>query len=191
MFYVEGAYGGSRIPATLGRAYARQSIATFKPSAKRGAKHSRQARFHLDDAIDGMHCVGTADYLLHALFARAAFRHSQGDFRTGNIDLAEAYDIVNRNEMRLHLTDYYLESARLRLAQLTATGDTIFRTQAETYYAEAADLIKATGYNRRLPELAAIRACLDGQIPAHTLAPNRDTEGRPIWHDLAIPPDAQ
>lgn len=101
-------------------------------------------------------------------------------------DLAETLDIAARGEMRLHLTDYHLETARLALAQL-ADGDTTLRTEAEDHYTKAAALVKATGYNRRLKELAALRACLDGQIPAHILAPDRDAEGRPIWHDLAIP----
>jgi hypothetical protein len=50
---------------------------------------------------------------------------------------------------------------------------------AGEHYAAAAKLVADTGYNRRLPELSALRACLDGAIPAHMLAPDRDDQGRP------------
>jgi len=41
----------------------------------------------------------------------------------------------------------------------------------------AADLIEATGYKRRLGELA-------GAIPASVLAADRNERGRPIWEGL-------
>jgi tetratricopeptide (TPR) repeat protein len=53
------------------------------------------------------------------------------------------------------------------------------RASAREHYAEAKKLIGDTGYKRRLPELDAIRACLDGAIPAAMLDPDRDREGRP------------
>jgi hypothetical protein len=59
------------------------------------------------------------------------------------------------------------------------------RAAAEAHAQAAAVLIEATGYKRRLGELAALRACLQGGLPAHMLAPNRDEQGRPIWHGLA------
>jgi hypothetical protein len=43
----------------------------------------------------------------------------------------------------------------------------------------AKKLIEETGYKRRLPRLEAIRACLDGEIPASILDPDRDRDGRP------------
>jgi hypothetical protein len=58
------------------------------------------------------------------------------------------------------------------------------RAAAEAHTGAAAALIEATGYKRRLGELAALRACLKGEIPARTLAPDRDAQGRPIWRGL-------
>ena len=85
--------------------------------------------------------------------------------------------------MRLHLTDYHLESARLLLAQIAAAPEAAeaqaMRAKAEEHYAAAKKLIEDTGYKRRLPELDAIRACLDGEIPASILDPDRDRNGRP------------
>ncbi len=40
------------------------------------------------------------------------------------------------------------------------------RARAGEHYAAAKKLIDDTGYKRRLSELDAIRACLDGAIPA-------------------------
>lgn len=53
------------------------------------------------------------------------------------------------------------------------------RASAEKHYAAAKKLVEDTGYNRRLPELNATRACLDGSIPASILDPDRDRNGRP------------
>ena len=52
-------------------------------------------------------------------------------------DLEEAFRIATRSGMRLHLADYHLAKGNL---------------------AEAEALINATGYHRRDPELAALRA---------------------------------
>ena len=53
------------------------------------------------------------------------------------------------------------------------------RARAEEHYEAARQLIAATGYKRRLPELEAIRVCLDGEIAAGILDPDRDRNGRP------------
>ena len=53
------------------------------------------------------------------------------------------------------------------------------RARAEEHYEAARQLIAATGYKRRLPELEAIRACLDGEIAAGVLGPDRGRNGRP------------
>ena len=146
-----------------------------------------------------------------ALIARATFDRALGKLQ-GAIDLAEAYEIAARGQMRLHLTDYHLESARLQLTQLAPAEalqpvprgmwQRIFgaapveagtapqavlplaeaqgaRARAEEHYEAACQLIGATGYKRRLPELEAIRACLDGEIMASVLAPDRDRNDRP------------
>jgi hypothetical protein len=52
--------------------------------------------------------------------------------------------------MRLHLTDYHLETARLRLAQSRPND-------ARPHIAEAARLIAETGYHRRDRELVELQ----------------------------------
>ena len=83
--------------------------------------------------------------------------------------------------------DIAVESRRQGFVSLsrsdpTASGSGVLRA----YHSAAAELIDDTGYKRRLPELEAIRACLDGTIPEHLLAPDRDKHGQPLWHDLAL-----
>jgi hypothetical protein len=56
--------------------------------------------------------------------------------------------------MRLHLTDYHLEAARLAHAMGEAQETIQHHLQA------AAELIQQTGYHRRDGELAALRASL-------------------------------
>jgi tetratricopeptide (TPR) repeat protein len=152
---------------------------------KGGSGNAAKAVTHLDAAVDGLRRAGT-DYILPAgLLARAAFRRSQGTYPAATTDLAEALDIASRGEMRLYLADIHLETARLLLAQFDGDDSTL-RAETEAHIQAAADLIKATGYNRRQAELAALRACLDSAIPADILAPDRDEKGRFIWHDLVI-----
>ena len=166
---------------SLGRAHTTLAFESSSPCGE----HSVLAQSHLDAAVDGLRRAGHEHWLPWGLFARATFRRKTGDFPAATTDLSEAHDIASRGEMRLHLADYLLESARLALAGFVATGASSQRAQAETHYKSAADLIDATGYKRRLTELAAIRACLDGNIPAAILAPDQDAQGRPIWYDPA------
>ncbi len=173
---------------------------------------AQRARQHLAAAVDGLRRAGTDHMLPLGLLARAAFRRAIGEFHAAATDLGEANEIAARGGMRLYLTDYRLESARLLLAQLAPAAahqpaprgmwQRIFgaapveaapapaaaipptevpamRARAEEHYEAARQLIAATGYKRRLPELDAIRACLDGEIAAGVLGPDRDRNGRP------------
>jgi hypothetical protein len=167
---------------SLGRAHAILAIMVSQSSGQ----YATLARNYLDAAVEGLRRAGDEFYLPLGQLARAAFRRSQGDYIAAATDLAETYDIATCGDMRLHLTDWHLESARLALAQITLDSDaTELRAAAEFHHAKAAKLIADTGYNRRLAELDAIRACLSGTIPAEILAPDRDAHGRPIWHHLA------
>ena len=56
--------------------------------------------------------------------------------------------------MRLFLTDFYLESARLALAESDPTT-------ARNHLTKARELVDETGYHRRDPDLAEI----ESQIP--------------------------
>jgi hypothetical protein len=76
-------------------------------------------------------------------------------------DLDEVFRIATRSGMRLHLTDYHLASARLALRN----ND---RPKALDHFAKAETLIQETGYHRRDPDLAALRAAMADAITAST-----------------------
>jgi hypothetical protein len=65
-------------------------------------------------------------------------------------DLTEVFELSERCEMRLHLTDCHLQYTALRQAQ--GRDD-----EAQTHWEKARDLIEATGYHRRDAELAALK----------------------------------
>jgi hypothetical protein len=119
------------------------------------------ARDWLDQAVAGLRAAGTQDYLPRGLLARAAYARRAGDYPAARRDLAEAFDIAERGEMRLHLTDFHLESARLALAEAN-------RAVAVPHIHAAGKLIAATGYRRRLPELEELLQVLAGSAPPPT-----------------------
>ena len=138
------------------------------------------ARRHLDAAVEGLRKAGSEGHIPGGLLARSAFRRDTGDYTGAHEDLAETYEIASRGGMRLFLTDYELESARLLVAQLpqptaergwfgrsrtigpvlSAQHRTMLR-DAEQAWKDANSLIQATGYHRRDGELADLRKLLD------------------------------
>jgi hypothetical protein len=71
--------------------------------------------------------------------------------------LQEVFDIAEPSGMRLHLTDYHLEMARLLVAEGWDGGNSREAADPAYHIAEAARLINATGYHRRDPELAELQ----------------------------------
>ena len=98
---------------------------------------------HLDQAVTDLRNYGSIQHLPLGLLARGT-QH----------DLDEVYKIATRSGMRLHLTDYHLKQATLDLAN----GN---QAKAREHTQKAADLIQATGYHRRDPDLARLRQQLD------------------------------
>jgi tetratricopeptide (TPR) repeat protein len=114
---------------------------------------STEAVNHLDEAASGLRKVGAFDHVALGLLARAAnFRHLR-DFPRAQHDLDEVRILATRCGMRLHLTDYHLEQARLFFAQSQPDA-------ARPHYEAAAKLVDETGYHRRDPELAELKAQL-------------------------------
>jgi tetratricopeptide (TPR) repeat protein len=172
---------------TLGRAHLQQLL--LPSTSGRGAggeglipRSLSEAEGWLEQAVAGLRAAGTQDMLPRGLLARAAlFRHTH-DFARARQDLQEVFDIAEPSGMRLHLTDYHLEMARLLVAEaLTSTPlpeveglrgsdassscspSTASRERGaggeglQHHIAEAARLINATGYHRRDPELAELQ----------------------------------
>lgn len=100
----------------------------------------------MNQAVQRLREAGQQEFLFCGLLARAEFHRITADYEEAWRDLNEAKEIAQRGEMKLHLTNYHLEAARLCLAQ----GN---KTDSRTHLNAAKKLIEQTGYNRRLPEL--------------------------------------
>lgn len=142
-----------------------------------------QAADWLNLAVTGLRVAGRQDYLSRGLLARAALyrdtRNLNHDFARARQDLQEVYDIAEPSGMRLHLTDYHLEMARLLIAEKenppqspffkggSSGGDVVAIPPLEKgglggisvqeHVVQAAKLIEETGYKRRLPELQELQ----------------------------------
>ncbi len=108
---------------------------------------------HLDQAVNSLRRAGQIQYLPLGLLARAAhFRHTY-DFTKAQNDLDEVRILATRCGMRLFLTDYHLEKARLFLARNEPNS-------ALPHHEAAKKLVEDTGYHRRNPELAELASQL-------------------------------
>ncbi|MBS0587296.1 MAG: TIR domain-containing protein [Proteobacteria bacterium] len=125
----------------------------------------QQAFRWLDQAVASLRVAGYQEQLPSGLLARAALyrdtRNPNRDFTRARQDLQEVYDIAEPSGMRLHLTDYHLEMARLLLAERedpasrsSGNGDVL---TIQAHVTKAAKLIEETGYKRRLPELQELQ----------------------------------
>lgn len=105
---------------------------------------------YLDQAVEGLKKAAQLQYVPSGLLARAALHRDMQAYDQAQADLAAVLEIADP-EMRLHLTDYHLESARLCLARGGALAD------AQVHVAKAERLIRETGYHRRDGELADLQ----------------------------------
>lgn len=143
---------------TLGRAYWQQ-------------KNFPRSLEWLDQAVASLRSANTQHHLPRGLLARAALyrdtRNPNHDFTHARQDLQEVYDIAEPSGMRLHLTDYHLEMARLLIAERENPSQfSIEKGEPEgislqEHVAKAAKLIEETGYKRRLPELQKLHDKID------------------------------
>ena len=133
----------------LGRAHLGLAQQADGSALEAPAQHLAQAADWLHCAVDGLRQAGQQDELPLGLLAHAAWARVAKQFDQARRDLAEARAIAKRGEMRLHIADYHLESARLHLAQ----GNT---DEAREHWATAQKMIAETGYHRRDQELAEI-----------------------------------
>ncbi len=127
-----------------------------------------EAKTYLQQAVADLRKAGDQDELPLGLLARAAYHRATKNYPAAWEDLAEVLEIAEYGVMRLHLTDYYLEAARVLRHQVGHTaapyhtqveGEKRALTQVEAqaqyqaWVAEVAQLIQATGYHRRDAEL--------------------------------------
>ncbi|WP_422330124.1 hypothetical protein [Thiothrix eikelboomii] len=129
---------------TFGCAHLQQALSSSSCSLSEAEKW-------LEQAVTGLRAAGVQHHLPRGLLARAALHRHTRDFARARQDLQEVFDITDGSGMRLHLTDYHLEMARLLMAEeLGGEGIHHHITAAEC-------LINETGYHRRDGELAELK----------------------------------
>ncbi|MBF0380410.1 MAG: toll/interleukin-1 receptor domain-containing protein [Magnetococcales bacterium] len=121
---------------SLGRAYHQMSLSNKSQDFSHADKW-------LNAAVKKLRQANALDELPRGLLARAALWRDMGSFVAARKDLAETFDICQRGNSLLFLTDYHLESARLALAD---GGD---KKVAGEHLRKARDLVDQTGYHRR------------------------------------------
>ena len=134
---------------TLGRAHLQQRL--LPSTSGRGA--GGEGLHWLEQAVAGLRASGRQDFVPFGLLARAALHRHTHDVTRARQDLQEVFDIADGSGMRLHLTDYHLEMARLLVAEGAVAG-------LQKHIEAAAKLITETGYHRRDPELADLKTKL-------------------------------
>jgi tetratricopeptide (TPR) repeat protein len=112
-----------------------------------------QSFIHLNESVSAFRRANRIDKLPLALLARAAIYRDMHAYEKAQPDLNEVLEIAYP-EMRLHLTDYHLESARLCLAM----GGK--HTEAQDHYEKAKKLVDDTGYHYRDKELDGVKKIL-------------------------------
>ncbi|QQZ29232.1 hypothetical protein HMY34_10880 [Thiothrix subterranea] len=132
-------------------------------------KDFSQADHWLTTAVGELRKYGGLHYLPLGLLAHADMHRHTHDFARARQDLQEVFDIADGSGMRLHLTDYHLEMARLLVAE-EKEGNRRLPLQADVgatggrplqyHIAEAAKLINETGYHRRDQELLDLQQAL-------------------------------
>jgi tetratricopeptide (TPR) repeat protein len=112
---------------------------------------SAEAAHHLNESVMQLRGAGQLDFYPLGVLARAANLRHIGDFTHAQKDLDGVRLLATRCGMRLHLTDYHLEQARLYVAQSQTD-------RARPHVGEARKLIADTSYHRRDAELAELEA---------------------------------
>jgi len=101
-----------------------------------------EGKILLDLAVAGLRESGYQSYLPRGLLARAECFRLLQNYALAHENLKEARDIAQLGGMKLHLCDYYLEMARLCLAEGKEKAAAENQEKAEK-------LIEETGYGRR------------------------------------------
>jgi len=163
---------------SLGRAYLLQAVEQMDSTFEVESIYAKAADY-LNQAVDGLRKAGAQEFIARGLFARAELYRLQGNYPNAWEYLEEAYDIAERGEMRLWLTDYHLGASRLLISEfgfrnvdhhnlvrpvetfheMSLQNETSLRG-ADNHLKQAAELVKETGYHRRDPELLLLQAQL-------------------------------
>lgn len=147
---------------TLGRAHLQRAVEEAPSNLTLSWKvQMQEAAYWLEQSVDGLRAAGTMDKLPLGLLARAALHRHTRDFGKAQKDLQEVFDIAEGSGMRLFLTDYHLEMARLMVAEeevkLPQENEQDRKELLRQHVRKAEKLIYETGYHRRDKELADLQ----------------------------------
>jgi tetratricopeptide (TPR) repeat protein len=128
----------------FGRAY----LAQAQASGSTEQAVIQQARESIYAAVEDLRAANENHHLPKGFLACAQLHRLLQDHvsAAGNLASAKAISTRRQGNMRLYLTDYHLESARLAL-------DLKQMSRVQEHVQAADKLIAETGYKRRLPEL--------------------------------------
>ncbi len=147
----------SRSPRLLDMALDKLSLgraSLMKAKAEGGGFSEAQDWFN--KAVAGLRDTGGQEFIVQGLLARAELWQAKGEFEKAEADLKEVFEIADRSGMRLFLTDYHLERARLCLDR--REGDD--GADAAVHFEKAKALVEETGYHRRDKEVEEIKGRL-------------------------------
>jgi tetratricopeptide (TPR) repeat protein len=156
---------------TFGRAHLQQAVEDSLHNLPVAVEGQEQATHWLEQAVAGLRIANHHEFLARGLLARAALHRHTRDFTRARQDLQEVSDIADGSGMRLHLTDYHLEMARLLVAEFLTPcppcggrvgegGNSREAADPAYHIAAAAKLINETGYHRRDQELLDLQQAL-------------------------------
>ena len=136
----------------------------------------KQSKVWFEKAVNSLRATSDINYLCMGLIQQTQYLVSAKNYILSYENLSEIYELAEPSSMRLHLTDYHLEMARLILAveadpkqypEATPNHDQRILPFADPdepgiltlqgHIAEAERLINATGYHRRDAELAELK----------------------------------
>ena len=125
----------------------------------------------MDLAVNGLRSANQCDFLLKGLLSRSWIRALIGQkygAESAQADLDEAFEIAEREPMRLHMADIHLYRARLFFREevypWNRNEDGSPRGPADDL-AAAEELIHKCGYHRRDEELADAKKVIHRQHP--------------------------
>lgn len=130
---------------TIGRGY------HLKWLDKKDDNDKKTSEIKLNSAVEELRKASIEAYLAMGLLARAEFLIDCKEFTKAENDLAEVYEIVNR-EMKLHMADYWLCSCKLAIAT---------HTDEKEPWGRAKNLIEEIGYGLRYKKLEELAAQID------------------------------
>lgn len=157
----EGTGVGGNAGHPAGGQVASNSDASTPPPTppRQGAGSGAEAARLLSDAVDRLRAAGASEFIIRGLLARAAFRRDSGDAKGAAADLAEAFEIAERGNMRFFLPACWIESARQRLHR-DAPSEAALAAAAKALD-NAETVVTETGLHRYDPDLALARAELE------------------------------